>query len=52
MLTTGTHTFTTSAAAWAYMRQVDEARESGREPGLYAGFPSLRAPYTVKVGRI
>jgi len=29
-------------AAWAFMRACDAA-------GLQAGFPSLRAPYTVKV---
>lgn len=29
-------------AAWAFMRACDDA-------GLQAGFPSLKAPYTVKV---
>lgn len=33
----GTHTFTTTAAAWAFMRQVDEARKAGSD--LCAGYP-------------
>lgn len=36
------HTFETSTEAWTFMRQCDEH-------GKFAGFPSLTAPYTVKV---
>jgi hypothetical protein len=41
--TTRAYSFDTSAEAWAFMRAVDGT------PGLAAGFPSLRAPYTVQV---
>lgn len=37
-----THTFETSEEALAFMHACDEL-------GLFAGFPSLTAPYTVRV---
>lgn len=37
-----TYTFPTSTAAWAFYRSCDGS-------GLSAGYPSLRAPYTVQV---
>jgi hypothetical protein len=36
------HTFATSDEAWTFMHQCDER-------GEFAGYPSLTAPYTVKV---
>lgn len=37
-----THTFATSSEAWAFMKKCDEN-------GIAAGYPSLKAPYTVRV---